>query len=278
MVNVFQQNVFTKQEKGWIAMRTDIRKYLVHTTQTNRLILDYLIDHAAFDKTKAKKIKEIAEGLQLHPTYLGQALKEMYASGWLMMFKESKVIHYYVNNERANCITQTVLPESVTCEIKPIEKSKPKKVIQVNSEIQEVFDLFNEELVKQFGDRHKLKSLNPKTLDGKRRIKAIQDLLSLGLDLRTMFKGFFLERKEMGSIYLDIHYVLRHPEMYTSKASAVKQVDNHVTRERKQKYLNYIMDGKDPEQFGLNREKLGVTDAEIKKAIERYEYEKEMLS
>lgn len=272
IINVqIQQNIFTRQEEGWIAMRTDLRKYLVNTTQTNRDILDHLMDCGAFDKTKAKTIKELAEALQLHPKYIGPALKEMSASGWLLKFKESKFIYYYANNERVNGLSKTILPESMSVKVKEPSIKKEKKLTPPKKELQEVFDLFNEELVKVFGQAKKLQVLNDK------RKKDIQKLIDLKLDLRIMFKGFFLDRKELENDFIDFHYVLKNPERYLNKGSATKQVDDQLLRKKKDKYLNYIMDGKQPEQFGLNKDELGVTDEEIQAAKERYEYERELL-
>lgn len=139
-----QQNIFTKQEEGWIAMRTDLRKYLVNTTQTNRDILDHLMDCGAFDKTKAKTIKEIAEALQLHHKYIGPALKEMSASGWLLKYKESRFIYYYANNERVNGMSPTASPEKVFTKVEKPNTPKEKKLtpLKENLEAKEIFDLY----------------------------------------------------------------------------------------------------------------------------------------
>ncbi len=144
IINVqIQQNIFTRQEEGWIAMRTDLRKYLVNTTQTNRDILDHLMDCGAFDKTKAKTIKELAEALQLHPKYIGPALKEMSASGWLLKFKESKFIYYYANNERVNGLSKTILPESMSVKVKEPSIKKEKKLTPPKKENPEAREIFN---------------------------------------------------------------------------------------------------------------------------------------
>ena len=142
-----QQNIFTKHEEGWITMRTDLRKYLVNTTQTNRDILDHLMDCGAFDKTKAKTIKQLAEALQLHPKYIGPSLKEMSASGWLLKYKESRFVYYYANNERVNGLSPTVLPEKVFTKVeKPntTEKKKtgPSPEKKENAEAKEIFDIY----------------------------------------------------------------------------------------------------------------------------------------
>lgn len=134
-----QQTIFRKQEKGWIAMRTDLRKYLVKTTKTNAQILDYLMDYNAFDINKSKTIPEISEALQLHKNFIGKALMEMEASGWLLMYKKGRVKYYYINKERAHGLSQTVLPQSVTCKTKV---TKPKKEKPVNSEAREIFDIY----------------------------------------------------------------------------------------------------------------------------------------
>lgn len=240
-----QQNIFRKQEKGWVAMRTDIRKYLVNTSKTNAKIIDYLMDFDAFDLSKAKTRTDIAEGLGLHPNHTGLALSNMTDNGWLLSYKKGKVNYFYINKERATSMSPTASPEKVFTKVEPVEvkttTTKPKK------EIQETFDLFNQELAKVFGEAKKLKALNDK------RKKDIKKILELEMDNQKLFAGFFKHRKDTDNEYLDFQYILRNPELYLNYALTGDKKTPHETEEQRRARLKYEKMTQDSERILAER-------------------------
>ncbi len=261
-----------------VAMTMEIVNYLAHpyVNTTHRTVIGALLKVGVYDETSALGIDEITKlAAYSDRDYVGKALNALTVERIVIQFRaKDRRKKFYLNRDFSSPISPTALPEMVFKKVEPVaceaKVTKPKEK-KPSGKIQETFDLFNEELVKVLGETKKLKVLNDK------RKKDVQKLIDLNLDLRAMFKGFFLDRKELENDHIDFHYILRNPERYLHKGSANKQVDNHLLLKKKQKYLNYVMDGKNPEQFGLKREELGVTDQEIQKAKERYEYEKELL-
>lgn len=153
--------------------------------------------------------------------FLNPVIKEM-------LTKKIKVTYeVYKKSSKVDLLSFTLedLREAEDLEIESITCAT--KVAEINDKVQEVFDIFNEELVKVFGAKRKLRSLDPSAKDGKRRIKDIKELLKLDVDLRQLFRNFFLVRKEQNNYHFDFDYVLRRLDTYLNYKP--KPANGHVT-------------------------------------------------
>lgn len=207
-----------------------------HVNTTNRTVIGALLRSGVFDKEAALGIDEITElAAYSDRDYVGKALNALTVDQVVIQFRDEKRRKkFYLNRQFSSPVGKTMLPEKVFTKVEPVtcktKATKPKKT-PINNKVQEVFDLFNQELVKVFGEAKKLKVLNDK------RKKDIQKILDLDLDNQKMFRGFFLNRKETDNDYLDIHYVLRNPEHYLNySASANEKKETEEERRARVKW------------------------------------------
>ena len=192
-----------------------------HVNTTNRTVIGALLKSGIFDREVALGIDEITElAAYSDRDYVGKALNALTVDQVVIQFRDEKRRKkFYLNRQFSSPVGQTMLPEKVFTKIEPVEvkttTTKPKK------EIQETFDLFNQELAKVFGEAKKLKALNDK------RKKDIKKILELEMDNQKLFAGFFKHREDSDNEYLDFQYILRNPELYLNYKA--KPTNGHVT-------------------------------------------------
>ena len=209
------------------------------TPDLHREIIFVLKEHGAFGVEKFYTIDEMSEFLGKSKDYIGRELGVLTSVGFLSRsFKEfqseksTRVYRqkaYSLSRQHMSNVAQTELPDKVYTtqqEQSKIPKPKEKKPAK---KLQEVFDLFNQELVKVFGESRKLQILNPK------REKSAKQLLDTGMDLQKLFAGFFKHRKDSGNEYLDLDYVLRNPEVYLNYTGPVSQEDLEAERAKQRR-------------------------------------------
>lgn len=202
-----------------------ILEYLAQPDVPNlqRHIAAVLKESEAFDKDSSKTIEDVAGLLEKDKNYIGRELLNLTLLGFLAKHSDEespKVKRYYLKGKTST-------------------KTSTKTTTKSGS-VGKVLDLFNEELVKVFGEKRKIKILS------KKRETEFNKLINSPLkdDLRTLFKGFFHQRKEKGlQDYLDITYVNREPERYLALGEKVAEdafKETLSTEEKQKLYLEKV--------------------------------------
>lgn len=254
---IVQRVQYINQIKGRQFVSSEqILNYLANpeTPDIHREIFFTFKEHGVFSEDRGLTIQDAADLMVKDKDYLGIQLGIMASIGFLsksVQIKQSEVNNrkyklksYYLSRQHLSPVSQTALSEKVFTKVEPVTceiKATKSKKAPINSKIQEVFDLFNQELIKVFGEAKKLKVLNDK------RKKDIQKILDLDLDNQKMFRGFFVNRKETDNNYLDIHYVLRNPEHYLNYSGSTN--DKKETEEERRAKIKWEKRKEESQRF-----------------------------